>query len=381
MKQRLVDGFFKACTSKTVPMDVVIVCTAYYDEVIHWKFKQHDLIYPLKEEEEKAAENENENENKNDDDDDNEGSSDSPQEDDHVASASETGPIDKYDINELNDNRLYGPSFFIHGIEFRLSFYVEETENEPNIYLNAWFPHDVERVDIYSEVYMNQNKAHFRDPVLFERAKWHWSSVGQRWLDHHYPMYLKCRDFKDFDINAHFEIASIRYIEESHKKQYFKPIYMNSECEYEWIVTKDLMDEMLKAAPNQIFISDTFDEYNNTWGLWIAPFDHFKSIANTDEQEKKRLCKITLCLIKKPWIIENMTVKVELTTSMDEYQNVFTKTKELDEWSKRMYLTGICKTTELEKWKDVGFVIKIRVEIVSVNNNEDFLIQFADIFG
>ena len=35
---------------------------------------------------------------------------------------------------------------------------------------------------------------------------------------------------------------------------------------------------------------------------------------------------------------------------------------------------------ELDALKDIGWIMRVKVEMISVNNNEDFMIEYADIF-
>ena len=72
-------------------------------------------------------------------------------------------------------------------------------------------------------------------------------------------------------VAAHFEIISIKYNDNT--PDYDKEICIKESCKFKWDIDKEMIEKFRAFKPAQICLSDTFDEENNNWGLWIVPQD------------------------------------------------------------------------------------------------------------
>ena len=253
-------------------------------------------------------------------------------------------------------------------IKMKFSFEILSIE-EAYIWVNVYLPSDMYNVTVLAEVYCEENKAHWRETLEFPT----YGKQESFWQGTKFPMFLACRDFTNFHINVYPEITMIEYCPNTEKQPFYQSVFMRKQCEYKWNINKSLLDEFKRASPNQIFVSDTFDEYNNNWYLWICPKNYFK--GNSTNNTRK--CRLVLYLNRKPYNINDLYVSVTVKSSLNEEINVkqgwvYTGT------GGKMECGSICDSVVLNDIDQLS--VTVQVEILSVNGDQDFMINYADIF-
>eukprot|EP01083_Nonionella_stella_P083382 230562_1 len=254
LKKLLCDGYTRNIANSMhvfIPTVISTICAVYYDEVTHWQIDYHDLKPYYK-----------------------------------------------------TDDHFKSQIFTIDNVQMQCSLHYKK-EGETYFYLNVLIPKGVEQILVYSEIYCNENKAHFRyiDPYVNEDDE-------EAWYDSEYGMWLNCQDFECINISYYIEILLIEYVDGTHA--YAKPITMQKEVRFRWNFDETMVNEFKTNDKQQMYLSKTFDEYNHNWGLWIVP------LYGTGPRDTRDVI-LTLSLFRKPIEIEEITIKYKVQI---DYKNI-----------------------------------------------------------
>eukprot|EP01084_Bolivina_argentea_P096993 174342_1 len=316
VKRLMVHGYLRNWASSIVPLDIVQMCIVYYDEVIYWKIHIN------------KGNNNNHKQNLN---------------------------ISSEDKDEDNDNNLlYGDIFTMNQIIFKCSFQPSPSfyENKYSfMYLNALLPDNVQEIKVYSEVFCAEIDALFRLNVNFNSF-----SSTNVWLSEQYT-FDSLNQYDDIFIGCYFEIVSIKYSDNT--PPFYKPIYMKKETHFQWNIDKTLLEKLKSAIPRQIFFSDTFDEINNNWGLWLIPMGEVSDVELED-----RNALLLLRLYKMPTQITRLTVEGSLWNSYNNSKTDLNATFEMDTDSMSYCYFDLFESSALFNANSLSF--KLHFKIVAV---------------
>eukprot|EP01084_Bolivina_argentea_P051158 94096_1 len=316
LKSLLLDGYVRSCIFN-VPKEIVHICLQYYDEVQHWRIEAEELepYYNL-------------------------------------------SAADKTDYTK---NSLTGQIFYQNDIQMQCQLRPNKTDQDTVFYLNVFLPDEVEKIIIYSEVFCAQNDAHFRYVVPYITVS------PNEWHYYHYVMYLNCKNFKYINLSFYFEILSIKY--SNGQLSYFKPIKMKKRLTFKWNFDQKMIQKFRVAGTKQMFLSDTFDEYNNNWGLWIIPMDYNKL---TDTKK----VQIALTIYKRPQTVSSISVKYTLQTNHKNTKKEGTMT--FLENTTFDYLEPLFDSDDLLNINT--FSILLDMEVIGINAEKDFISKYSNVF-
>ena len=164
-KEILISGYSKQCTTSIVSKDLINLCKTYYDEARYWKIKCNDLKY----------------------------------------------------IN--NDNNYYGDIFIIDGIKMRLNFdpntiYNGKQGGYTALGLNVYLNDNIDQIDIFFELFCNENYAQFKKKIFFSCWQWNMNDEYDEyslWRRENHDMFLKYNDLQHIVFGYNIEILSRRY--------------------------------------------------------------------------------------------------------------------------------------------------------------------------
>ena len=162
-------------------------------------------------------------------------------------------------------------------------------------------PLNVNSVKIYTEVYCHELDARWKQSKMFHRHP-----IDEKDID----LLLKKQDFIMRDnmnkafIGSRFDILSIEY--NDHTPNYYKQICIKKQSKFIWNMDEQLIAKFRDYVPRQLLLSETFDEVNNNWGLWMIPMG-LDSRLPMDE----RYVTVELLLYHMP--VEIKTIKVRVS--------------------------------------------------------------------
>eukprot|EP01083_Nonionella_stella_P046900 125591_1 len=310
LKQLLCSGFVRHATRLFIPPEIVGICGIYYDEVQHWTIENEQL--------------------------------------------------------ETANPELYTDIFVIDDIQMKCSIHPNKTDQDTVFSLHIFLPKGVERIVVYSELFCTENDAHFRYVVPYIKQLW---NIFDDWHYYEYIMYLKCKEFESINLSYYVEILSISY--NNGTASYFKPIKMKKKLRFKWDFDEAMVKKFRKADTRQMFLSETFDEYNNNWGLWIIPMDYVYD--NSTDQKRVQLA---LTLYRRPPRIVQISVKYRLET---DYCNIVNEG--IVDFGENVTFEYLKHLFESEILNEINcFSVTMNLEVYSVNFETDFLPVFQDVF-
>ena len=269
----MVDGYAKSCTNSIIPSEITKLCFDYYSEVLYWNIDLNEINDELTK---------------------------TPEDDPDIVS-------EKFiDRNITIQYSLY------HKIKH---YYYPKAYS--TLYTNVLLPANVVQVKVQSHIFCQNIDAEWRKSINYDRS-WDWVTMKGTEPVWKREYFIMVKNLKSAFITAHSEILSIKYNDDT--PDYYKQICIKKNSAFEWTMNKEMILKFRKCIPTQFYMSDTFDEVNNNWGLWIKPMGGDPDI----EMDKQFVC-IYLYLYDMPREIESIQVELDVIDDHTgkEYKNIF----------------------------------------------------------
>eukprot|EP01084_Bolivina_argentea_P146172 256031_1 len=275
LKKVVVYGYFLQFVTLIIPEDIVRLCTRFYDEATYWTIESDQLQNCF--------------------------------------------------TNKPQPDHISAPIFSsFHTSDIKLKFVFQPSINQDKdsiLYIHYSLNEKIAKTTIFSTMFCEQNDAHFKQTLeLYAPPRWgSWNMPidGQtQWQTRQYMvlMHLDCKTLEEILICYHFEILSIEYVRNA-SLYYTKQISMPKQVEFRWKIGKLLIKKLKAASPRQLFLSDSFDEINNNWGLYIFPKD--------SKRLEEKQCKVGLALVlfKRPYDMKQFKVECVVKNSYNNIEN------------------------------------------------------------
>ena len=209
---------------------------------------------------------------------------------------------------------------------------------QSSAYLDIKLPSNVTKLKLYSEVSCSNTNAQWQGCDIFYESR------------------LREYRFANSEDHGHIaakhEILSIEYNDGT--PDYHKQICIKKKTQFKWDMDEDMIKEFRTCEPRRMFLSDTFDEDNQNWGLWILPMDKY----HTKIQDRDVM--IALYLYKQPFECNDIYVDCTVVDngSGRQYKDEFVFDGE--GWS-GLYMF---KSTEL--WNIQSLSVTVELEIIDI---------------
>ena len=277
IQESIVSGYIRQnILNLEVPLDVILVCTTFYDNYFYWEF-------------------------------------------------------DKEKLKELeiikSGQYITKKPFYLHNIKFEFSLYPNEKWDEDSdfdtgyIYLKPFISSNVESITAFLHFYCEQNEAEFKITKTFsncnsDNENAHIQGISDRvkWI-----FKLPYKQWNNLFIVSCMEILQIKYKNgenyKSHKIENFnKNIKISKKSRLQWKIDKDLLIKMRNAIHLQCFISEMFDEINENYCVYMVP----QGCSDIDRDLDLRTLEIIMVLFKMPHKISCIEYKYEITNSYND---------------------------------------------------------------